>query len=89
MGGGEAPSWLAASGAKKGSARGRRQGATGGFHTGSCYWASTNCSRVLRKKASIGALGVAGVREVVGQPKIVLRLLRAPRGLIHHGSRLF
>lgn len=89
MGGGEAPSWLAASGAKKGSARGRRQGATGGFRTGSCYWVSTNCPRVLRKKASIGALGVAGVREVVGQPKTVLRLSRVLGGLNHHGSRLF
>ena len=43
--------------AKKGSVRERRKGFTGGIHTECCYWGLPNCSRALRKKASIGALG--------------------------------
>lgn len=50
--------------AKKGSVRGRRKRSTGGVHTVPCYWGRTNCPRVLRKKARIGALGVLWRRKL-------------------------
>lgn len=58
MGGGGALVWFTVLVRKRAVRCERRKGFTGGVHTVSCFWRLLNCLCVLRKKASIGALGV-------------------------------